>query len=49
MNSASVDLVLISAWYGPQGVLISNDEVAAFVAGAPTAWPAWPPSTCARP
>ncbi|MFG6200702.1 amidohydrolase family protein [Nonomuraea sp. JJY05] len=35
MDGACVDLALISAWYGPQGVLISNDEVAAFVAEAP--------------
>ncbi|MDF2707295.1 MAG: amidohydrolase [Nonomuraea muscovyensis] len=35
MDAAGVDLALISAWYGPQGALISNDEVAAFVAEAP--------------
>jgi predicted TIM-barrel fold metal-dependent hydrolase len=32
MDAAAVDLALISAWYGPDGALISNDEVAAFVA-----------------
>ncbi|MEU7139937.1 amidohydrolase family protein [Nocardia sp. NPDC046473] len=32
MEAGGVDLALISAWYGPEGVLISNDEVAAFVA-----------------
>ncbi|WP_405161314.1 amidohydrolase family protein [Nocardia sp. NBC_01499] len=32
MDAGGVDLALISAWYGPEGVLISNDEVASFVA-----------------
>jgi len=31
MEAAGVDIGLISAWYGPQGDLISNDEVAKFV------------------
>jgi uncharacterized protein len=31
MAAAGVDLALTSAWYGPQGVLISNQEVADFV------------------
>lgn len=35
MDEAGVDLGLISAWVGPRGPLISNDEVAAFVAEAP--------------
>ncbi len=35
MDAAQVDVGLISAWYGPEGPLISNDEVAAFVASAP--------------
>jgi predicted TIM-barrel fold metal-dependent hydrolase len=35
MDEARVDLSLISAWVGPKGDLISNDEVAAFVAEAP--------------
>ncbi|WP_028478202.1 amidohydrolase family protein [Nocardia sp. CNY236] len=32
MDAGGVDLALISAWYGPDGVLVSNDEVSAFVA-----------------
>ena len=32
MDSAGVELGLISAWHGPEGPLISNDEVASFVA-----------------
>ncbi|QUQ64165.1 amidohydrolase family protein [Kutzneria sp. CA-103260] len=35
MDEAGVDIGLISAWHGPQGALISNDEVAGFVAEAP--------------
>jgi predicted TIM-barrel fold metal-dependent hydrolase len=32
LASSNVDLMLISAWYGPRNVFISNDEVAACVA-----------------
>lgn len=32
MDEASIDLMLISAWVGPRSVMISNDEVASFVA-----------------
>lgn len=32
LASAKIDLMLISAWYGPRNVLISNGEVAEFVA-----------------
>ncbi|KAA8888389.1 amidohydrolase [Nocardia colli] len=32
MDAGGVDTALISAWYGPEGVLISNDEVASFAA-----------------
>lgn len=35
MDQAGVDRALISAWYAPHSVMISNDEVAAFVAQAP--------------
>lgn len=35
MDSANVAVGLISAWYGPEGTLISNDEVATFVEQAP--------------
>lgn len=35
MDQANVRLGLICAWYGPQGALISNDEVAAVIAKAP--------------
>ncbi len=36
MDAADVDITLLSAWYGPEGSLISNAEVAAQVAQAPT-------------
>ena len=32
LDQAGIDLALTSAWYGPEGALISNDEVAQFVA-----------------
>jgi predicted TIM-barrel fold metal-dependent hydrolase len=35
MDRAGVDLALICAWVGPRGAMISNDEVAGFVAQAP--------------
>jgi uncharacterized protein len=35
MDAGGVDQALITAWHGPQGALISNDEVATFVAQAP--------------
>lgn len=35
MDAGSIDVGLISAWYGREGPLISNDEVAKFVAQAP--------------
>jgi hypothetical protein len=35
MDQGGVALSLLSAWVGPKGDLISNDEVAAFVAQAP--------------
>lgn len=35
MDEGGVGLALLSAWHGPAGVLISNDEVAAHVAAAP--------------
>ncbi|MEM8930955.1 MAG: amidohydrolase family protein [Acidobacteriota bacterium] len=35
MDQAGIDRCLISAWFGPQGPMISNDEVAGFVAEAP--------------
>ncbi len=36
MDQGGVQQSLISAWVGPREVMISNDEVAAFVAQAPT-------------
>ncbi len=36
MDEAGVSLALISAWVGPRGELISNDEVAAFVSESPS-------------
>jgi len=35
MDEANVSTSLISAWYAPRNVMISNDEVASFVAEAP--------------
>jgi predicted TIM-barrel fold metal-dependent hydrolase len=35
LESAGVGRALVSAWHGPEGALISNDEVAAFVRAAP--------------
>ncbi|MEM7410133.1 MAG: amidohydrolase family protein [Myxococcota bacterium] len=35
MDAAGVDRALISAWVGPRNVMISNDEVAGFIAEAP--------------
>lgn len=35
MDAAQVDIALLSAWHGPQGALISNDEVEAQIAEAP--------------
>ncbi|MGW5306256.1 amidohydrolase family protein [Streptomyces griseoluteus] len=34
MEAADVEIGLSAAWYGPQGALITNGEVAEFVAGA---------------
>jgi len=35
MDEANVSKSLISAWYAPRNVMISNDEVASFVSEAP--------------
>ena len=35
MDEGAVDLGLLAAWYGPEGSLIDNDEVAGFVAEYP--------------
>jgi uncharacterized protein len=35
MNAADVDIALLSAWYGPEGDLISNEEVAHQIQAAP--------------
>src|SRR5437764_5279444 len=35
MDEASVDIALLSAWVGPEGELISNDEVSQQIAAAP--------------
>lgn len=35
MDAGNVDLALMSAWVGPKGTIISNDEVASFVEAAP--------------
>jgi predicted TIM-barrel fold metal-dependent hydrolase len=36
MDDAGVGFGLLSAWHGPQGTLIANDEVAAWVSANPT-------------
>ena len=35
MDEADIDISLIAAWYGPQGALISNEDVAAKIEQAP--------------
>lgn len=35
MDAAGVEIALLSAWHGPQGSLISNEEVAAQIEAAP--------------
>jgi predicted TIM-barrel fold metal-dependent hydrolase len=35
MDAAGIGFGLLSAWHGPEGPMISNDEVAGWVAGAP--------------
>ena len=35
MDAAGVDITLLSAWHGPQGSLISNEEVDAQISAAP--------------
>jgi uncharacterized protein len=36
MDAGGVDIALLSAWHGPKGSLISNEEVAAQIDAAPT-------------
>lgn len=36
MDEAGVDIALLSAWYGPQGALISNEELKTQIDAAPT-------------
>jgi len=36
MDAAGVDFTLLTAWHGPQGDVISNEEVAGWVAAHPT-------------
>jgi predicted TIM-barrel fold metal-dependent hydrolase len=35
MDAAHIEIGLVSAWHAPEGPLVSNDEVARFVAAAP--------------
>jgi predicted TIM-barrel fold metal-dependent hydrolase len=35
MDEANVDIALLSAWHGPQGSLISNEEVSSAIDQAP--------------
>jgi hypothetical protein len=37
MNDGDVDVALISAWHGPNGSLVSNDDVADAVNAFPAA------------
>ncbi len=39
LDAAGVDKALVSAWWGPEGPLLSNDEVAALMARWPVAIP----------
>ncbi len=36
LDAAGVDVALVSAWWGPRGPMLSNDEVAAIVRAHPT-------------
>jgi len=36
MDAAGVDISILTGWHGPQGAVISNEEVAAWVAAYPT-------------
>src|SRR5512142_60570 len=36
LDAGSVDVALVSAWWGPRGPLLSNDHVAALVKAHPT-------------
>jgi predicted TIM-barrel fold metal-dependent hydrolase len=36
MDAVGVDIAFLSAWYGPEGSLISNEELAAQIESAPT-------------
>lgn len=36
LDAAKIDRALVSAWWGPQGPLLSNDHVASFVRAHPT-------------
>jgi uncharacterized protein len=36
MDAAQIDIALLSAWYGPEGDLVTNQEVADQIATAPT-------------
>lgn len=36
MDAAGIEIGILSAWHGPQGPLLSNEEVAGFVAAHPT-------------
>src|SRR5208283_1145377 len=36
MDAGGVDIALLSAWHGPEGSLISNEEVARMIETAPT-------------
>lgn len=35
MDGADVEIMLLSAWYGPHGPLVTNEDVARYVASAP--------------
>jgi predicted TIM-barrel fold metal-dependent hydrolase len=35
LDAAGVDVALLSAWHGPEGAMISNDEVAGWITQAP--------------
>ncbi len=48
MDEAGVDRGFVCAWYGPDGLLISNDEVAQWVGQHPDRLTGWRRWTCVR-
>ena len=49
MDDAGIEIALLSAWYGPEGALISNEEVAAQVEASPSRFRGLASSDIGRP